>query len=505
MAVHEPARLDERDGRNVAGCDVSVEFAAVLEVRAADGGVGHDGRVVLERVADVAVLVRVGDGSAETIGRAHRAVVDLIFIFGDVAGFLHRWRCAERLGRAAVASVVVPLIAVVLPRNALRDEFVTDAGNRGGRNREDGVGGVGIQERVFAATEVAGVVVVQQVVVAGLAARIHWFRERREVFQNRGDAGLRGVSAIAVRAAAVRRRAERAAAVTIFAVPVIGAGCGVGIFDFIYYAGICAAFLYQHVVRWYLGIASAVGKVDGIAVTEHDVIGTGAAADGLVEVVAHGVGVGERLKVRSVTLLHVVEAESCRAFTSGRGAGQVVGVEVGWLRQAVGAGTDRDFDPREQAAVARRAIWPDDVIGSAIELLPHLVEAVHGAGSVRVVGEQTAVGQLEGTGREGIDVRDARVRNVRGQASAAGNQERVVISGQAGFGRFGETDAVAGDVRILRAADERGWKHIAAEIDLGRSQKKRIAPVFFAEVDCRELVGLCKVGSRSAIGLDDAF
>src|SRR5580704_3621783 len=252
MAVHEPARLDERDGGNVAGCDVIVELAGVLEVRAADGGVGHDGRVVLERVADVAVLVRVGDRSAETIGRAHGAVVDLIFIFGDVAGFLHRWRCAERLGRATVPSVVVPLIAVILPRNALRDQFVTDAGNRGGRDREDGVGGVGVQERVFAATEVARVVVVQQVVVAGLAARIHWFRERREVFQNRGDAGLHGVSAIAVRAAAV----------TIFAVPVIGAGCGVGIFDFIYYAGICAAFLYQHVVRWYLGIASAVGKVD---------------------------------------------------------------------------------------------------------------------------------------------------------------------------------------------------------------------------------------------------
>src|SRR5580700_5237847 len=119
MAVHEPARLDERDGGNVAGCDVIVELAGVLEVRAADGGVGHDGGVVLERVADVAVLVRIGDGSAETIRRTYCTVVDLIFVFGDVAGLFHGWRCAERLAGVAVASVVVPLIAVILPGNVL--------------------------------------------------------------------------------------------------------------------------------------------------------------------------------------------------------------------------------------------------------------------------------------------------------------------------------------------------------------------------------------------------
>src|SRR5579863_1214572 len=356
MAVHETARLDERDGGNVAGFDVIVEVAGVLQVRATDSGVGHDGGVVLERVADVAVFVRVGDGSAETIGRAHRAVVDLIFVFRDIARFLHRWGCAERLGGVAVASVVVPLIAVVLPGNALRDEFVTDAGNGGRRNREHGVGGVGVQEGVFAAAEVAGVVVVQQVVVTGFAVRIHWLGERREEFHNRGDSGLRGVGAVGVRAATVRRGAERAAAVAVFGVPVVGAGRGIGIFDFINYAGVWAALLYQNVVRRYLGIACTVCKVDGVAVAQHDVVGTGATADGLMEVVAHRVSVSERLEVGSVTLLHVVEAESRGAFTGCRGAGRVLCVEIGRLSQTVGAGADGNFDPREQAAVAGSAI-----------------------------------------------------------------------------------------------------------------------------------------------------
>ena len=82
---------------------------------------------------------------------------------------------------------------------------------------------------------------------------------------------------------------------------------------------------------------------------------------------------------------------------------------------------------------------------------------------------------------------------------------RIVTGGQAIFGFFGESEAVARDVGILRAADERSGKHIAAEINFGRSHQKRIAALFFAEVHCRELVGLCEVGAGSAVGFDDAF
>ena len=50
---------------------------------------------------------------------------------------------------------------------------------------------------------------------------------------------------------------------------------------------------------------------------EHDVIGAGAAIDGLVEVVAHRIFLREAGEVRHVALLHVVEAERRRAFARG--------------------------------------------------------------------------------------------------------------------------------------------------------------------------------------------
>ena len=65
MAVHEAAGLDEGNRGQRAVGDVRVQVRRVLDVGLADAGVRHDRRVVLERVADVAVLVRVGDGSAE--------------------------------------------------------------------------------------------------------------------------------------------------------------------------------------------------------------------------------------------------------------------------------------------------------------------------------------------------------------------------------------------------------------------------------------------------------
>ena len=95
-------------------------------------------------------------------------------------------------------------------------KFVADAARGGRRNREHGVESGFVGEGIFALAKVAGIVIVQQVVVAHFAVRIHWVRKRLEVFHNRGDSRLRGVSAVAVRTAAVGRGTERAAAVTIF-------------------------------------------------------------------------------------------------------------------------------------------------------------------------------------------------------------------------------------------------------------------------------------------------
>ena len=61
-------------------------------------------------------------------------------------------------------------------------------------------------------------------------------------------------------------------------------------------------------------MAIPVAEPDGIAVPEHDVVGAGAAIHRLVEVIAHGVAVGQALKIRSVAMLYVVKAEGCRAF-----------------------------------------------------------------------------------------------------------------------------------------------------------------------------------------------
>ena len=84
MAVHQAAGLDEGNrGQSVVG-DVVVEVERVLHVVGAGVGAGHDLKIVLERVADVAVLVG---------GFADGAVIELVGI-GDV---------------------VVPLIAVILP------------------------------------------------------------------------------------------------------------------------------------------------------------------------------------------------------------------------------------------------------------------------------------------------------------------------------------------------------------------------------------------------------
>src|SRR5579863_10212986 len=78
----------------------------------------------------------------------------------------------------------------------------------------------------------------------------------------------------------------------------------------------------------------------------------------------------------------------------------------------------------------------------AIQLLPHLVEAVHRAGSIIVIGER-AGGKLKRPGRKVIDVRDAGVRNMAGLPGPARKQILIVVRCQ----------TVLGSLSIGRAAD----------------------------------------------------
>ncbi len=142
-------------------------------------------------------------------------------------------------------------------------------------------------------------------------------------------------------------------------------------------------------------MALAVAEPDQIGVAEHDVVGAGATIHGLVEVVAHGVSIGEALQVRRVTLLHVVETECRGTLPRGFARRGVVGGEVSSLREAIGAGAYRGLNPGKQRLVAARGTFPSAVLDAAVQLLPHLVEAMHRAGGIGVVNERIAVGELE--------------------------------------------------------------------------------------------------------------
>ena len=142
VAIDQAAGLDEGDRGQVSVRDVVVEVGGVLDVGRADGGVGHDGGVVLEGIADVAVLVGV---------RADGAVVELV-------------RIGERscsTGRRSISR-----------KCFLRSERRRCCGTEDGGMVNDGVVGVGVGVGVVAVAEVSGVVVVQQVVVTCLAVRI---------------------------------------------------------------------------------------------------------------------------------------------------------------------------------------------------------------------------------------------------------------------------------------------------------------------------------------------
>src|SRR5580658_2849537 len=280
MAVREPAGFHDRNSRKRALLDVIVEVDRVLDMLGADSRVGHDGGVVLERVADVAVLISVGDGSAEWVRRADCSVIDFVLVFWDVA--VRVGRCRYRTGgisRLAHTSIVVPLVAIILPRNVMGDHVVANARRRRRWNRKYGVerGRVGVC--VLALAEEARVVIVEQV----KAARFTAGRDVNgvEVAHDVGDAILSGIRAIAVGSSAIGGRTIGTTAVTVFGVPVIGARQGIGVFNFvehIWRAGGRGSGGYAVRRLEWVGLGGII-EIDRVTVTEHDVVGAGAAID----------------------------------------------------------------------------------------------------------------------------------------------------------------------------------------------------------------------------------
>jgi hypothetical protein len=84
-------------------------------------------------------------------------------------------------------------------------------------------------------------------------------------------------------------------------------------------------------------------------------VGTGAAHDRLVVIVAQRIGVGELAEISHVTCRHIVEAHRDTALVGARG----------WIGAVLRALARGFRHPREQVAPA------------AVELLPHLEEAMH--------------------------------------------------------------------------------------------------------------------------------
>src|SRR5262249_32303397 len=128
----------------------------------------------------------------------------------------------------------------------------------------------------------AGVVVIDEVVVARLAVGLDVVIKGSQIVANGLDSELRWVSAYG----------EVAVKVQVARIPIVGPGQRVGICD---------------MGRRSRRLAASVGPEKGIARPEHDVVGTGAAHHGLMEVVAYGVLVCQRFKHRNVARLNVVE------------------------------------------------------------------------------------------------------------------------------------------------------------------------------------------------------
>jgi len=433
VTIVEAAGLDDGDRRQVTGVDVFVELGGVPDVGFAGGLGAHELGLVLEGVTDVAVFI-------------------------------------ERVRLGGISYIEIPVLAEVLERNVMSDEIVTDALLAGWRNCE------GRERRGERAVAVeAGVVVVDEIVVALDAVCFDRAAEGLEVIGYSRYAWLADVTAVDVAAATV----------AILVVEVVGGGLWVRVLDFVDRRGD--------------GNTAGVGVEDGVAKAEHDVVGTGTAHDGLVEVVADGVLIGELFEVRGVALRHVVEAHGGGAFAGGGVA------EGAGLRLAVAAGADGGLNPREEVVQAAAGVVLGGVVGVAVGLLPHLEEAVDGAVGVGVVRHLFAA-DLEYAFTQAGGVGDAGVDLAARDAGGAGDEELVVAMSEAGVGKLSNLQGCersTSDALCFRTACQSWRKRTVDALELGAVGEG--AGAGGSAVDGRELCREGVVGTRLTIGFYDAF
>ena len=417
-----PGHRNQRNARAVAEEVERLDVARVVVAAALIGGDEDRGRrpqlfvrpYLADQVLDEHLVERrgrVGRMAGELLERAHegdrrqrsafnvgeeRLVVLQLRLLGgiphdaDVAGErvadsavgVKEQRNAVDRGEARVAAAVA---AVVLPGHPMPCHHVRDRGIALRRQRE--VRGIDQVRRIAARLVPVHRVVVDEVVMAARAvgARHALLQQLRP---HRAHAGRARVRAVHVGAAAV----------SVLGVVVVGAFDGIRVLDLVG-EGHGGAAVEGH----------RIGEEGGIAGDDRLEVRARAAHRGLVVVVTAGVSVGERLEDRLIAGvrgprgigegIHVVEAHGNRAFPGVEAAGR--------RRLAVGSRADRLFDPHEL------------VVAAAIDVLPHLEEAVNGVTGVGGIGHVSAdlertVRQVGGEARVRHAARLAyRVRGVR--------------------------------------------------------------------------------------------
>ena len=126
-------------------------------------------------------------------------------------------------------------------------------------------------------------------------------------------------------------------------------------------------------------------------------------------------------------------------------------------------------DPWEETCIATGRVATGCVVDAAIQLLPHLIEAVHRACRVGVIGKGAAVSQLKRSAGRAFTLLDTLVRGSSGEAltGAAGDQVGVVVGGEAVLRLLREGEVVVCYIRVCWAADERSGKHSVVERGFG--------------------------------------
>ena len=197
-----------------------------------------------------------------------------------------------------------------------------------------------------------------------------------------------------VAAAAISRGPVGAAAVAVFHVPVVGASLRVRILNFVDHAALAVPVQRE---LWGGGSALPLPSLNQITSACPNMMWLAPVPPFTdwwkLSLIA--VGVGKVFEVGNVAILHVIEAHgrwSLRPWSLAEGEYSVLKFE-GCARPLVPVPTVISTQGNS-VRVASGGIVSGGIRSVAIELLPHLIEAVHRAGRIGVV-EEVAVGQLK--------------------------------------------------------------------------------------------------------------